>query len=205
LQITAKHGDSNHSDNIPLSSLHFITMKFSLVALLIASLLSACSDKVAESGKTAPSAASSSAGAFIPVTGTRPASIPSALKGTDNCAVDLINAAVATESTAIADKTQVSLTGWAADSVTGTVPKEVFLEIDGPAKSYIQAATGISRPDVASHFNKPALGTAGWSAAANLGSLPSGTYVLRVIQLSGSSVGALCDPHRVIVLNSAGG
>ena len=58
-----------------------------------------------------------------------------------------------------------------------------------------------ANPDVAKHFNKPSLATAGWHAAANLTALPGGSYAVRVIQVNSDGTGSLYGPQRVLVLN----
>jgi len=116
----------------------------------------------------------------------------------------MVNDVAAKESTVITDKAKVRLQGWAADAVAGTTPKEVYLELEGPTKAYVQAATNVSRPDVATHFNKPALASSGWNAFANVSALPAGSYVARVIQVNGDGTGSLCDAHREWILNATG-
>ena len=111
----------------------------------------------------------------------------------------MVDGAPAKESTTVQDKSKLALQGWAANTVSGTLPKEVYLEVNGPSKAYIKADLGISRPDVAEHFKNPALTMAGWTAFANLSALPAGTYTVKVIQSTGET-GSACDAQRALVL-----
>ena len=187
-------------------------MKHSRTPFAIATLLAAltaCSDKAPEqaAGPTAVtgvSPAGSADAAFSAPSAVRPASIPNALKTTDHCSIDMVNDVAAIESTVITEKAKVRLHGWAADAAAGTTPKDVYLELDGPTKAYVQATTNVSRPDVAKHFNKLALASSGWNAFTNLSALPAGSYVARVIQVNGDGTGSLCDSKRKLFLNATG-
>ena len=137
---------------------------------------------------------------MVAVSTVRPANIPEQLTITQDCSVDLVNDAVATEVVAVADKTKVRLSGWAADATSGSLPKAVFLEIGGVKKVYVSVALGVARPDVATHFNKPALASAGWQAGLDMSTLPAGNYELRVIQL-GEAASTICDARKALTLN----
>lgn len=180
-------------------------MKYTLFTLVFAAALVACSDK-APDANTAPGSAAS---ARLPMVSTaplslpsvaRPASLPLDLSSTDQCFVDRINDAAAKVSTTVTDKSILSLHGWAADVAAGTTAKEVYLELDGPNKQYVKALVGVSRPDVAEHFKKPSLGSAGWDVSTTLTGLPNGSYVLRVIQLHVGNIASVCETSRVIVV-----
>lgn len=166
-----------------------------LFATVLASLLAACSDKPVPVVATPPSVLGSGA-----VSATRPATIPEPLAITQDCSVDLVNDAIATELTPVADKTKVRLSGWAADPVVGTLPKVVFLEIGGANKVYMQVALGLARPDVATHFSKPELANAGWQATLDMSALKPGNYELRIIQL-GTVANTICDARKSLTLN----
>lgn len=167
-----------------------------LFAALLASLLAACSDKPA-----APAAAVAPAVLGVgPVVALRPAAIPDSLAITQDCSVDLVNDAIATEVMPVANKTQVRLSGWAADPVAGTLPKAVYLEIGGANKVYAQVALGGARPDVATHFAKPSLATAGWQATLDMGAVKPGNYELRIIQI-GDTANTICDARKALTLN----
>ncbi|OYT91787.1 MAG: hypothetical protein CFE43_11855 [Burkholderiales bacterium PBB3] len=165
-----------------------------LCAAVLASLLAACSDKPAPAAATPPAVLG-----VGPVVATRPAAIPESLAITQDCSVDLVNDAIATEVMPVANKTQVRLSGWAADPVAGTLPKAVYLEIGGANKVYAQVALGVARPDVATHFSKPALATAGWQATLDMSAVKAGNYELRIIQL-GTMTNTICDARKALTL-----
>lgn len=166
-----------------------------IATAMLACVLAACSEKPA-----APVAPVSAANGATPVSAVRPADIPEPLAITQDCSVDLVNDAVATELTAVADKTQVRLSGWAAGSAAGTLPKAVYLEIGGVKKVYAPVMLGVARPDVATHFNKPALATAGWQVSVDMRTLQAGHYELRLIQL-GDTANTICDARKALTLN----
>ena len=113
--------------------------------------------------------------------------------------MDMVNDVVATEVTPVADKSKIRLSGWAADPVAGTLPKAVYLEIGGINKVYTQVALGVARPDVATHFDKPALANAGWQATVDMGAVTPGNYELRIIQL-GTMTNTICDARKSLTL-----
>ncbi len=76
----------------------------------------------------------------------------------------------------------------------------MFLEIGGAKKVYAQASLGVPRPDVATHFGKPALANAGWQANLDMGALPAGNYELRIIQLN-DATNTICDTRKALTLN----
>lgn len=165
-----------------------------LASALLACALAACSDKPA-----APAAPVPAANGATPVSAVRPAQIPEPLTITQDCSVDTVNDAVATEVTPVADKTKVRLSGWGADAAAGTLPKAAYLEIGGAKKVYAPIGLGVARPDVATHFGKPALGNAGWQATVDLSSLPAGNHELRIIQL-GDAANTICDARKAVTL-----
>ncbi len=182
-------------------------MKNFIFAAAVSVVLVACTDKPVDPSST--TAAPPPPGLATVVVGVpselRPPVIPAALTSTGQCSIDHINAVAATETTTLVDKTRVTLDGWAADATTGSLPKSVFLELEGPVKRYLQANLGVSRPDVATHFQKPALANAGWEVLATLADLPPGSYVLRVIQVGATDTGTLCDARRTVFLPATGG
>ena len=168
----------------------------------LAAALAACSDKAPAN---APAATASAAGApveddYRAPSPARPTTVTATLKSTTHCSIDMVNYAVATPSNVIADKAHVKLQGWAADATQGIVPRQVYVEIEGTEKSWVRAVTGIDRPDVATHFNTPAIGKAGWSAFVNLATFPAGTYTLRIVQILPDNSETLCDPQRKLTL-----
>ena len=175
-----------------------------LALLALSALLVACSDKAPPPAAPAPAAPQAAApaapAAFAPPSGTRPGSVSATPKTTTQCSIDTISDVIAKPSNTVADKAQVKFHGWAADADSGTLPKEVYVEIDGPSKTYVQATLGAERPDVASHFNKPTLATAGWNAQTNVTSLSGAAYALRIIQVMPDNSSTVCETTRVLDL-----
>ncbi len=140
-------------------------------------------------------------GSFVKPVSTRPSTIPATLKNSLDCSIDKINEQAVGESTKLAANAlaSVKIHGWAANVDRGTLPQEVHVEIDGPGKLYAAAILGDSRPDVGTHFKNPLLNGSGWNAFADLSTLKSGSYKLRVVTVTGG-IGAVCEARRVIVL-----
>ena len=179
-------------------------MKNTLTLLTLAAMLAACSDK-APNNAPAPAGAASTAGApveddYRAPSPARPTTLAATPKSTNQCSIDMVNYAVAAPTNAIADKAHVKLQGWAADATQGVLPRQVYVEIEGAQKSWVRAVIGMERPDVATHFNKPELGKAGWSAFANLSALPAGAYTLRIVQILPDNAETLCDAQRTLTL-----
>lgn len=175
------------------------TLSHTLTLLSLTAMLVACSEK-------APTAPSTAAPASAPVDEyvapniSRPTTLTAALKPTGHCSIDMVNYAVAAPSNTVTDKTKVKLQGWAADATQGLLPQQVYLELEGAQKMWVRAVTGTDRPDVATHFKNPQLQNAGWSAFANLSTLPAGTYTLRVVQIMNDHSETLCETQRKLVL-----
>ena len=165
------------------------------VATLMVCALAACSEK--QTASVPPDPAANSA---TPLGAVRPANIPERLTNTQDCSVDLVNDAMATKVMPVANKNKVRLSGWAADSVAGTLPKEAYLEIGGAKKAYAQVVLGVARPDVAAHFGKPALANPGWQVTVDMTTLQAGNYELRIIQL-GDAANTICDTRKSVSLN----
>lgn len=178
-------------------------MKHTPIALFaLSALLVACSDKAPPAPASAPpqAAAPATPVAFAPPSGTRPSGVSATPKSTPHCSIDTISDVIAKPSNTVADKAQVKLHGWAADPDNGVLPKEVYVEIDGPSKTYVQATLGAARSDVATHFNKPTLANAGWNAQANVTSLSGAAYALRIIQVMPDGSSTICETTRVLDL-----
>jgi hypothetical protein len=99
----------------------------------------------------------------------------------------------------ISDKARIKLAGWAGNVPAGTSPQQVFVDLEGPSKVYLQAAHGIKRPDVADFFKKPGLADTGWMAYADLSEMAAGAYKVRIIQVEGQS-GLVCDSNESVVI-----
>lgn len=178
-------------------------MKYPFILMAVGLSLTACSDRPAATGTAASAAAGAAAVVSAKISKAelaRPAAIPAGMTATDTCSLDLIAGKPAGESNPIADKTRSQWEGWAANVAAGTNPQAVFIELDGPGKAYLSAGTGGKRPDVATHFSKPALLNAGWSVQADLSALAAGTYKVRLIQVSNGSA-LVCETKRSIVLS----
>ena len=170
-------------------------MKYPLLIAAMGLSLVACSEKPPE--KPAAPVATQASG-IAKATAARPAVIQSTQSLPNACALDSVNDQLGKDAS-ISDKARVKLSGWAGNVPAGTSPKQVFVEIDGPSKVYVQAALGIKRQDVADHFKKPGLADVGWVANADLSELAAGAYKVRTIQVEGQT-GLVCDSNKSIVL-----
>jgi hypothetical protein len=191
-------------DSIVSSENHSTMKNHALLIPLLtfAAALVACSDKAPAN---APATAASAAG--VPVeedyrapSPARPTTLTATPKSTNQCSIDMVNYAVAAPSNTVVDKAHVKLQGWAADATQGIVPRQVYVEIEGSQKMWARAVIGIDRPDVVTHFNKPELGKAGWSAFINLSTLPAGKYTLHIVQILPDNSETLCNPQRTLTL-----
>lgn len=188
-----------------VSSENHSTMKnhallFPLLTLVVA--LAACSEKTPTN---TPAGAASAMGAAVEddyraPSPARPTTLTATPKPTSQCSIDMVNYTVAAPSNTIVDKTRLKLQGWAADATQGIVPRQVYVEIEGSQKMWARAVIGIDRPDVVTHFNKPELSKAGWSAFINLSTLPAGTYTLHIVQILPDNSETLCNPQRTLTL-----
>lgn len=176
-------------------------MKYFLISTVIGLVFAGCGDEapVKDSFQMSKPLSSLVAADFIKGTSQLPSGLPVKLDTVASCQVDYVNEQSAKTPVIIQDKARVGLTGWAANVVKGTVPKEVFVALYGPAKFYFRASPGLIRADVAAAFNKTELKNCGWEAYANLSELPSGTYYMQVIQSEGRT-GSSCDTQRTIIL-----
>ncbi len=68
--------------------------------------------------------------------------------------------------------------GWAADNEDGSPIPQVVLLVD--AAPFVQATLGLSRPDVASYYNRPNWANSGWNIVASTSSLSPGTHTASV-------------------------
>ena len=116
------------------------------------------------------------------------------------CSLDGVNDRPAAEKNIVGEKSKVILSGWAADMLNQVAADEMWIEISGPSTVYLKASGSTEkRPDVASYFNNPAMLETGWRIYANLSSLASGDYLLRVIMRTGTKT-LICDTKRRLIL-----
>ena len=170
-------------------------MKYPLLLAAVGLLLAACSEKPPEKA-AAPGAAPASG--FAKATTVRPAVIQSTQNLPNACALDTVNDRLAKDAS-ISDKAKVKLGGWAGNVPSGSSPKQIVVELDGPDKVYVQAVLGIKRQDVADHFKKPGLVDVGWVANADLSQVAAGAYKVRIIQVEGQT-GLVCDSNKSIAI-----
>lgn len=170
-------------------------MKYPLLVAAMGLSLVACSEKQPEKA-AAPVA--TPAPSFAKATAVRPAAIQSTQSLPDACRLDAVNDQPAKDAW-ISEKARIKLSGWAGNVAAGTSPKQIFVELEGPSKAYIQAAHGIKRSDVADHFKKPGLADTGWVAYADLSGMAAGDYKVRIIQVEGQA-GLVCDSKNSIVI-----
>jgi hypothetical protein len=84
-----------------------------------------------------------------------------------------------TQSTSVFQTDSLLVTGWAADQTDGSPLKSVWVNIDGAF--FGAAITGLSRPDVAAYFDKPAYIQAGYQLIAPVASLALGSHTVTVV------------------------
>jgi len=156
-------------------------------------LVSACSDEKASKVVSAPAKPEQT---YVKATEMKPAFISNQFVAVEPCSLDAINESPAQESNRINNK-QVTLAGWAANVTSGVAANEIWLEFSGSKNFYLKAAVKEQRPDVASHFNKPAMLDSGWKAFADLGNLSAGEYKVRIL-MPDTSRHLVCDTKRQI-------
>ena len=81
---------------------------------------------------------------------------------------------VSTQQQSIPQGSLLQATGWAADNEDGSPVAQVVLLVDDAV--FAQANLGLSRPDVANFFNRPAYANSGWTLTASTASLSVGTH-----------------------------
>lgn len=168
-------------------------MRFSLVIPLVAVLplaLAGCGNSTplpssapatapasngpAASTHAAPAAVASApaAGAFAEIDAAmlqRPA------RATANCNLDAVDGKQA-GSAPVPHAGSAVFSGWAGDTVTGTVPKDVQLVLVGARDYAVTTPTGQPRGDVAAAQQLAAFATSGYVVKANLAAVPPGDY-----------------------------
>ena len=90
------------------------------------------------------------------------------------------------------------INGWMADTDTGVVLPEIYVEISATSgKRVYLHGSRLPRGDVASHFNKPSLMQSGFVASGKLDMLPPGGYRVRILQTGPGSVEACATDFHV--------
>jgi hypothetical protein len=160
--------------------------------ILLTILVSACNDDKTSKAVSAPAKPEQN---YVKASEMKPAFISNKFVEVEPCSLDAINESPAKENNRINNKSQVTLAGWAANVPNGVAATEIWLEFSGSKYFYLKAAVKEQRPDVASHFNKPAMLDSGWRAFADLGILSAGDYKVRILMpdMAGYSV---CDTKR---------
>ncbi len=103
-----------------------------------------------------------------------------------SCNLDAINGKPATSAPVLPHTGTTTFTGWAADVEAGSVPSEIKLVLQGTSDYVVAVPTGMSRQDVATANNNPALANAGYSVAANLSRVQAGQYKVVLLFDAGS-------------------
>lgn len=116
------------------------------------------------------------------------------------CALDRVNANVASTSTFTIDADAVStFSGWAVDA-TNSAPPSVTVVLEGAKKIYgLSTLTGQARPDVAKVLGNPAAQTAGFLFHATLEQVPAGVYHA-LLWINTSTGNTLCDTRKQIIV-----
>ncbi len=157
-------------------------------------LVSACSDDKISKAESTPA---NSEQIYVKVSEMKPAFISSQLVEVEPCSLDAINKSPALEKNRINNKSQATLSGWAANVPSGVAATEIWLDFSGSKNFYLKAEVKEQRPDVASHFNKPAMLDSGWKAFVDLGTLSAGDYKVRILMPDAGRYLA-CDTKRQI-------
>lgn len=160
--------------------------------ILLTILVSACSDDKTSKAVSAPAKPEQN---YVKASEMKPAFISNQFVEVEPCSLDAINESSTQENNHINNKSQVTLAGWAANVPNGVAATEIWLEFSGSKNFYLKAAVKEQRPDVASHFNKPAMLDSGWRAFADLGTLSAGDYKVRIL-MPDTGRYLVCDTKR---------
>ncbi len=89
--------------------------------------------------------------------------------------------------------------GWAFDRASGTIPAKIFMQLVSEDKkvSVMAPLTRSSRPGVAKAFGNPKLEMAGFVGNIDVSSLPSGTYVVSIVQKDGVNTFVCTSPSKI--------
>ena len=167
-------------------------LKKPALIIILVMLVSACSD---DETRKAVSAAAEPEQEYVKASEIIPAFISNKFVEVEPCSLDAVNESPAQENNLINNKSQVTLAGWAANVPNGVAATEIWFEFFGSKKFYLKAAVSEQRPDVARHFNKPAMLDSGWRAFADLGTLSAGDYKVRIL-MPDTGRYLVCDTKR---------
>lgn len=195
------------------NALSFVSGLGGASALLVTALLTGCNDKAPATDETpsAPAAAASTVTTPPPAVVVDP-TLPVELSLTERravttpaktCNIETVGGNKFTAGTVEVQKgaPAVQVNGWLADADQHNVPATAYLQLDSADKAHgwrVAFKTGVKRNDVIKNMGgDAAYASAGYSALANLGSLPSGSYHTFIVF---GDVGALkaCDNGRTI-------
>lgn len=114
------------------------------------------------------------------------------------CAFDTVGGAVVKGVGSVKREGNVKLRGWAARPGTEEVPPVVIVVLAGDGnKSYHAPAQRISpRPDVASHFDVPALVGSGFDLLTSFKDVAAGEYEVRIVQVDRDGNALSCDTKK---------
>ena len=118
------------------------------------------------------------------------------------CTVDLINDSLDAVVTVKKDS-PFSIGGWAIDDKTQSAPKDILIQLVSQKnkKNYYAVGVRVERPDVADHFKIPAYKNSGFELrTASVSHLPTGTYLIRVIQVTGKNVIVCESPKKLNIM-----
>ena len=118
---------------------------------------------------------------YVKASEMKPAFISNQFVAVEPCSLDAIDESPAQENNRINNKSEVTFAGWAAKIPNGVAANEIWLEFSGLKNFYLKAAAKEHRPDVASHFKKPAMLDSGWRSFADLSNLSAGEYKVRIL------------------------
>ncbi|WP_283183773.1 hypothetical protein [Pseudomonas svalbardensis] len=117
----------------------------------------------------------------------------------NDCWIDAINEN--TNSIVAVKPGSLSLRGWAADSSTGTAPKEmgVYIVDNKGAKVLFKTDKRVLRTDVAAEKKQPKYEMSGFDFLADAGSLAVGEYTLSVVMYRDGATVACATPTKLVV------
>lgn len=95
----------------------------------------------------------------------------------------------------------ISFRGWAADSSTGTAPKEmgIYIADSKGNKVLFKADKRVSRADVAAAKKKPAYKMSGFYFSADASTLPAGEHTLSVVMYRDDAKISCATPKKLVV------
>ncbi len=117
--------------------------------------------------------------AFLPL--ARPTAARMMAGTTRDCSLDRLVDAAGAPATVWSRSGAAALGGWLADRKQPQIPQAFSVVLRGSADFVIQAANGVSRPDVAAAFGNPALEGAGFNLTLGLASVSPGDYAIVLV------------------------